>query len=86
MSKSLKILTLTTFIPITYSILHDQFTARRCVENFTVFHRRAIAGDSALLQVLCLTASDRLHLGKMGGIISLMLWLFRVSGEAASCI
>lgn len=50
--QSLKILALTTFTAVTYGILHDQVTARLCIEYFTIFHRRAFAGDSPTLHAL----------------------------------
>jgi len=46
---SLKIVFLGLAAAITYGILHDQVTARLCVEYFTVAHPRIIASQSPAL-------------------------------------
>ena len=46
---SLKIIALGLCAAVGYGILHDQVTARICVEYFTVGHPRIIASDSPTL-------------------------------------
>lgn len=47
--ESVKIVFLSILAGILYGILHDQITARICIEYFTVFHPRLIASDSPTL-------------------------------------
>jgi hypothetical protein len=44
--ESVKIVFLSILAGILYGIVHDQITARICIEYFTVFHPRLIASES----------------------------------------
>src|SRR5215467_7886305 len=46
MRESLKIIALCVGAAIAYGIVHDQFTARICIEYFTVFHPPVFATQS----------------------------------------
>jgi hypothetical protein len=46
---SLKIIFLSIAAGILYGVVHDQITARVCIEYFTVFHPRVISSDSPTL-------------------------------------
>ncbi|HEV2462182.1 MAG TPA: hypothetical protein VGT04_00120 [Acidobacteriaceae bacterium] len=50
--ESLKIIVACIFAAIVYGIVHDQFTARICVEYFTVFHPPVFATQSPTLLAL----------------------------------
>ena len=52
MIETLKIIGLSVVAAVAYGIVHDQITARLCLEYFTVFHRRAFASDSPTLHAL----------------------------------
>lgn len=43
---TLKIIGLCTLAAICYGVVHDQITARLCIEYFTVFHPRLVASTS----------------------------------------
>jgi len=47
--ESLKIILLSTIAGISYGIVHDQITARICIEYFTVFHPKVIESHSPTL-------------------------------------
>jgi hypothetical protein len=50
--QSLKIGAITVLASVTYGILHDQGTARICVEYFTIGHARLIDSDSPTVWAL----------------------------------
>jgi hypothetical protein len=52
MLESLKILILSIAAAILYGIIHDQFTARICIEYFTVFHPPVFRTQSPTLLAL----------------------------------
>jgi hypothetical protein len=52
MIESLKIILASIGAAILYGIVHDQFTARICIEYFTVFHPPVFATQSPTLQGL----------------------------------
>jgi len=47
--ETLKIILLAILAGVTYGIIHDQITARICIEYFTIFHPRVIASESPTL-------------------------------------
>jgi hypothetical protein len=49
MLESLKIILVCVASAILYGIIHDQFTARICIEYFTVFHPPIFATQSPTL-------------------------------------
>ena len=51
-TESAKIVLLCIFAAVVYGILHDQITARICIEYFTVFHPPMFATQSPTLQGL----------------------------------
>lgn len=50
--QSLRIILLCVIAAIGYGIVHDQITARICIEYFTVFHSLVVASDSPTVQGL----------------------------------
>jgi hypothetical protein len=50
--EALKIIVLSILAAVTYGIVHDQITARICIEYFTVFHPHVINSSSPTLQGL----------------------------------
>lgn len=50
--ETLKIIFLSIAAGILYGIVHDQITARVCIEYFTIFHPRVIASESPVLIAL----------------------------------
>src|SRR5215468_9910325 len=52
MVENLKIILLCISAAVGYGVLHDQVTARICLEYFTVFHPPMFATQSATLQAL----------------------------------
>jgi hypothetical protein len=52
MMEGLKIILLSILAAVTYGLVHDQITARICIEYFTVAHPHVIDSDSPTLQGL----------------------------------
>ena len=50
--RSLAIVGLCVLAAVAYGIIHDQVTARVCIEYFTVFHPRIIASESPTMLAL----------------------------------
>jgi hypothetical protein len=65
----LKITLLCIVAPVTYGIVHDQFTARLCVEYFTVAHPRLIHTSSPTLLGLFWGTVATIGVGLLLGVV-----------------
>lgn len=65
----LKITLLSIVAAVTYGIVHDQFTARLCVEYFTVAHPRLIHTNSPTLLGFCWGTVATIGVGLLLGVV-----------------